>query len=171
VNGPRVAVVPEPAIVIAAPLAGAGWVAFNAFSAYDHRRDYVTVDGRFVLAQRFDVDWMRLGPDGRLFHGDSKSNANYYGYGANVLAVADALALLGSSGNSDAPHLHFHIVDANSPMAAEGIPYELATFHQMGVLNDSKVPDAGEAWHPKTQTEPVPFRREFPIDNAVIAFP
>ena len=33
---------------------------------------------------------MRLGPDGRLFHGDAKSDDNFYGYGAEVLAVADA---------------------------------------------------------------------------------
>ena len=39
------------------------------------------------------------------------------------------LALLGSSGNSDAPHLHFHLIDSNSPMGAEGIPYEIRVLH------------------------------------------
>ena len=38
---------------------------------------------------RFAIDWVQLGPDGRLFHGDPNSNANLYGYGAEVLAVAD----------------------------------------------------------------------------------
>jgi hypothetical protein len=42
------------------------------------------------IAQRFAIDWMRLGPDARLFHGDAKSDDNFYGYGAEVLAVADA---------------------------------------------------------------------------------
>jgi hypothetical protein len=49
----------------------------------------VPVDGNVRIAQRFAIDWMPLGPDGRLFHGDSKSNANFYRYGAEVVAVAD----------------------------------------------------------------------------------
>ncbi len=237
VNGPIVAVVQEPAPVLNAPLRGSAWVAFNAFFAYDHRRAFVPIDGKLVIAQRFAIDWVRLGPDGRLFHGDSKSNANFYGYGAEVLAVADArvsdlrdgipdntgsnerserhitvdnavgnyvildlghghfavyahlqpgslrikigdnvragqvLALLGNSGNSDGPHLHFHLVSANSPMAAEGIPYELATLTELGVVDDSKALDTGEPWRPKSTTKPVVHRREFPTDATVLAFP
>ncbi|HEX4809586.1 MAG TPA: peptidoglycan DD-metalloendopeptidase family protein [Bryobacteraceae bacterium] len=237
VNAPIVAVVQEPAPVLSAPLRGSAWIAFNAFSAYDHRRAFQTVDGRLCIAQRFAIDWMRIGPDGRLFHGDSKSNANFYGYGAEVLAVADArvsdlrddlpdntgsnersnrhvtvdnavgnylildlgrghfavyahlqpgssrvklgdkvkagqvLALLGNSGNSDEPHLHFQLTDANAAMAAEGVPYELATFTQLGVVDDPGVLDSDEGWRPKTQTTPVVHRREFPIDNAVVTFP
>ena len=33
------------------------------------------------------------------------------------------LGLLGNSGNSDAPHLHFHIADGPSPFGSEGVPY------------------------------------------------
>jgi murein DD-endopeptidase MepM/ murein hydrolase activator NlpD len=180
---------------------------------------------------------MRLGPDGRLFHGDPKSNASFYDYGAEVLAVADGrisdlkdglpenagsneqstraitldnlvgnylifdlghgrfalyahlqprslqvklgdkvktdqvLARLGNSGNSDAPHLHFHLVDANSPVGAEGLPYELETFTQLGVIEGPEVQDTGKAWRPKTGEMPVVHRREFPVDNAVVTFP
>ena len=90
INGPVVAVVQEPTPVLHAPLPGTGWIAFNARGSYDHRRAFQPVDGRVRIAQRFAIDWMRLGPDGRLFHDDAKSNNNYYGYGAQVLAVADA---------------------------------------------------------------------------------
>jgi murein DD-endopeptidase len=237
-NGPVVAVIQEPAPVLRAPLGGSAWIAFNAFFTTTHRRALVPVDGKERIAQRFAIDWMRLGPDGRLFHGDPKSNANFYGYGAEVLAVADgrvsdlkdglpenagsneassrnitldnvtgnyvivdlghgrfavyahlqpgglkvklgekvkagqALALLGNSGNSDAPHLHFHLVDANSPLVAEGIAYEFDTFTQLGVVdNQEDVLDAGHAWQPKTKAAPVVHRREFPVDNAVVTFP
>ena len=33
------------------------------------------------------------------------------------------LGLVGNSGNSTEPHLHFHISDGNSPLGSEGVPY------------------------------------------------
>jgi len=90
INGTVVAVVRQPTPVLRAPVSGAGWIAFNALTSYDHRRALEAVDGRVKIAQRFAIDWARLGPDGRLFHGDAKSNENFYGYDAEVLAVADA---------------------------------------------------------------------------------
>jgi hypothetical protein len=90
INGPVVAVVRQPTPVLRAPLSGTAWIAFNALTSYDHRRALQAVDGRMRIAQRFAIDWMRLGPDRRLFHGDAKSDDNFYGYGAEVLAVADA---------------------------------------------------------------------------------
>jgi hypothetical protein len=237
VKGTTAAVVQEPARVLHPPFHGAGWVAFNALSNPDHRRSFVPVDGKVRIAQRFAIDWMRLGPDGRLFHNDSKSNANFYDYGAEVVAVADGrisdlkdglpqnvgsnepssraitleniagnylildigkgqfalyahlqpgslrvklgdqvkagevLALLGNSGNSDAPHLHLHLMDANSPLGSEGLPYELDTFTEQGVIEDPDMLDTGQAWRPKNDTAPVLHRQEFPVDNAVVNFP
>ena len=43
--------------------------------------------------------------------------------GAQV-KTGQVLALLGNSGNCDAPHLHFHLMDANSTLGGEGTPYE-----------------------------------------------
>jgi murein DD-endopeptidase len=238
VDGPVVAVVQDQAPVLRAPLRGSTWIAFNALSSVDHRRSMNAVDGRVRIPQRFAIDWMNLGPDGRLFRGDSKSNANFYDYGAEVLAVADGrvsdlkdglpdnvgstersnraitlenvfgnyvtldlgkghfalyahlqpgslrvklgdpvkagqvLALLGNSGNSDAPHLHFQLMDRNSGMAAEGIPYEFESFKELGSVDDqAAVLDAGQPWQPKTQATPVVHRREFPFDKAVVTFP
>ena len=44
------------------------------------------------------------------------------------------LALLGNSGNSDAPHLHFHVTDGNSPLGAEGLPYVIESFEMEDIL-------------------------------------
>ena len=85
--------------------------------------------------------------------------------------AGQVLAQLGNSGNSDAPHLHFHLMNGNSPLGAEGIPYEIDSFILEGVIdNGFDAVEKGEPWHP-TKNNPVIHRREFPIDNAVVTFP
>lgn len=43
-----------------------------------------------------------------------------------------ALALLGNSGNSSEPHLHFHLSDANHPLQSEGLPFVHDCYHSVG---------------------------------------
>jgi len=42
------------------------------------------------------------------------------------------LGLVGNSGNSTEPHLHFHVSDANSPLGSEGVPYSHASLDVVG---------------------------------------
>jgi len=42
------------------------------------------------------------------------------------------LGLVGNTGNSDAPHLHFHVMDGPSPLASNGVPYAIDAFEATG---------------------------------------
>ncbi|QYG92478.1 peptidoglycan DD-metalloendopeptidase family protein [Iamia sp. SCSIO 61187] len=44
------------------------------------------------------------------------------------VVVGDVVGRLGHSGNSTAPHLHFHLMDSPDPMRAHGIPCAFATY-------------------------------------------
>ena len=237
VEGAKVVIHHSAPLVIGPPLRGAGWVALSALSnTNSHRRTLVVVNGKARIAQRFATDWTRIGADGLAFRGDPAKNANWSPYGAEVLAVADAivvdvkdgipendptadkkavpitletvggnyiildlgkgyfafyahlqpksmrvkvgdkvrrgqvLALLGNSGQSDAPHLHFHITDGNSPLGAEGLPYVFESFEMQGILPSKKLL-VEEGWKTQPST-PVDKRRlEIPIENAIVRFP
>src|SRR5271168_1780452 len=58
--------------VLGPPLAGKGWVAFNGCCepGSAHRGTELPVNGQIHYAQRFAIDWLLLGADARLFHGD-----------------------------------------------------------------------------------------------------
>jgi hypothetical protein len=73
-----------------------------------------------------------------------------------------ALGLVGNSGNSTEPHLHFHISDANSPLASEGLPYVFESFEVQG---------KGWGWKASGKDAPVEKRRmEIPLQDSVVRF-
>jgi murein DD-endopeptidase len=224
VHGPTVLVRKEIA-TIGPPLRGGVWQAVNGPSNTSaHRRALIPVNGRAVIAQRFAIDWVRLGKDRETFTGDARDNRSYHAYGAEALAVADGvvtamkdgipqnvpgidshavaitmetiagnhvivdigqgryalyahlqpgslrvkvgdrvrrgqvLALVGNSGNTTEPHLHFHLTDASSPLGAEGIPYAFESFGSRG----------GEL----RSSDPVEKRQnDLPAQDELVTFP
>lgn len=76
---------------LAPPLRGGPWVAIYAPQwPRGHRRVFYTLNGRARLPGRHAIDWVRVDADGRIAKGDADIAANSLGYGADVLAVADA---------------------------------------------------------------------------------
>ncbi|HWZ53545.1 MAG TPA: hypothetical protein VNV84_02255, partial [Candidatus Acidoferrales bacterium] len=68
----------------------------------------------------------------------------------------------GNSGNSSEPHLHFHICNANSELACEGLPYALTSYELQG---------KGEGWKPsEAHPAPVKHEMELPTEDEVIRF-
>lgn len=93
----------------------------------------------------------------------------------DVLRRGDAIGLVGNSGNSSAPHLHFHVMDGPSPLGASGLPYVLESFTVTGGYPSTEVFDAVE-----NTTEPLPVTtlptpqqhtRALPLDLSVVTLP
>lgn len=85
--------------------------------------------------------------------------------------TGQTLGLLGDTGNSDAPHLHFHVMDGPSPLNANGLPFVFTRFRSRGVLAPGGV-DAmmqGEAVKidPRLAGE---HRNELPLNDQVVDF-
>lgn len=73
------------------------------------------------------------------------------------------LGLVGNSGNSTEPHLHFHLSDGNSPLGSEGVPYQHASFDLVGVCRGF-----GGAC---SRTAPRAVRSAMPLANMLVRFP
>ncbi len=56
----------------------------------------------------------------------------------------DVIGMLGSSGNSSAPHLHFHVMDGPSILGSRGVPYVIDTFTVNGYCDEDKAEKAIE---------------------------
>ena len=64
------------------------------------------------------------------------------------------LGLVGNSGNSTEPHLHFHVSDGPLALQSEGLPYVLESFEVQTALN---------TWEPR--------QNELPLENTHVRFP
>lgn len=77
-------------VIIGPPLRGNNWLAGNGPSnTSGHRRAFFVADGNIYFPERYAIDFVQLGSDGKTFKGDAKNNASYHAYGADILAVAD----------------------------------------------------------------------------------
>lgn len=73
------------------------------------------------------------------------------------------VGLVGNSGNSTEPHLHFHIADAPTPLGSEGVPYEHDEHEVVGRCRGIGVGC--------TRTAPATRRHEIPLANTIVNFP
>lgn len=112
-----------------------------------------TVGGNHVI-----VD---IGNGRYAFYAHLKPGSPRVGVGQRVKR-GDVLGLVGNSGNSTEPHLHFHIADANSPLGSEGVPYRLQAFDIVGSCNLAT--GACAALGPRA------VRGAMPVENQVVRF-
>ena len=91
VDAGTLAVRNEQPVVLNPRLRGGPWIAlYDPRLIGGHRTAIYAVNGRARIPARFAIDWVKLDENGARAHGDESQVANWHGYGAEVLAVADA---------------------------------------------------------------------------------
>lgn len=78
------------------------------------------------------------------------------------------LGRVGATGQVGGTHLHFHVADTNSPLGAEGLPFALDGFEQVGSWATIDQAFSGERWQPAA---PRRFTAAMPSPNVVVRFP
>lgn len=93
----------------------------------------------------------------------------------DTVEVGQELGLIGSSGNSTTPHVHFHLQTVPTFFPSDGLPYEFAEFELLGRVTDRIWDDnlglqptgvlPFEEFEPSTRTD------ELPLDRDVVRVP
>ena len=101
------------------PLEGGPWVAvYDPGLQRGHRRVlFHNEPGTGHIPARFAIDWVRIDREGRRARADGNIVSNHYGYGAAVLAVADARVVAARDGVAERQTL-VHV--AHGPDLASG---------------------------------------------------
>jgi hypothetical protein len=86
------------------------------------------------------------------------------------VAQGQVLALIGNSGNSLGPHLHFHVSDAVEPLGGEGLPFTLQSFELVGRLASLARLLGGSPWTPSPEQPARAVLAEMPLENMIVMF-
>jgi len=192
---------------ISPPLRGRHWIALNGPAGRSHHSGgLMPYRGRFLVPQRYAIDFIQIDERGEMHRGDEKNNISHYCYGAEALAVADGLVadtrdgipenvpgsakpavnltldtvtgnrvvldlgrgqfahyahlkpgslrvrkgdrvrrgqvlgLVGNSGGSTGPHLHFQVSRSAEILKGDGLPYVFDRFTRQGKSVRDEIP-------------------------------
>jgi Peptidase family M23 len=85
------------------------------------------------------------------------------------------IGLVGDTGNSIVPHLHFQVTDGPTSLASNGLPYEISEFEVTGKTPGTKAFDEAESnGTPLAVTPfnpPQSVKRSMPLDQLIVSFP
>ena len=80
------------------------------------------------------------------------------------------LGRLGNSGNSSAPHLHFHIMDGLSVLGSDGLPYVIDRFDLAGQIPGTRSDELDGDFGAFLFRQPLARGQQYPLDLAVVHF-
>jgi Peptidase family M23 len=83
------------------------------------------------------------------------------------------LGKLGNTGNTSAPHLHFHLMEGTSVLGSNGIPYQIDSFAIAGRVSTADFAAASGIegnWSKGLFPTPNPRHNQFPLDLDIVDF-
>ncbi len=91
------------------------------------------------------------------------------------VTAGQVIGLVGNSGNTVAPHLHFQVMSGPLSLAANGLPYEIDSFqitgHSPGTEAFDKAEADGTPLAVKPVSPPTHVTNALPLDQLIISFP
>jgi murein DD-endopeptidase MepM/ murein hydrolase activator NlpD len=86
------------------------------------------------------------------------------------------IARLGNTGNANASHLHFHVMNGPSVLGSSGIPYVLDSFQYQGQISPKQLAASddfltGAFFGPGRLATPQPRMDQLPSAWAIVNFP
>jgi murein DD-endopeptidase MepM/ murein hydrolase activator NlpD len=110
-----------------------------------------------------------IGDGNYAFYGHLQPNSITIRPGDRVRR-GQVIGRVGNSGNSTAPHLHFHVTDHPSVGQGEGVPFVLDRHRLLGRLEGTlEEMEAGARW--RSSAPPQERPRDLPENNVVVQFP
>ena len=88
----------------------------------------------------------------------------------------DQLGEVGNTGNSSAPHMHLHVMDGPSPLAADGLPYvfdsiTISAVDEAGTADFDKAEETGSPLRLTPRRPPATLHDVLPLDLSVVDWP
>ena len=125
------------------------------------------VDGNHIV--------LRIGKNAYAFYAHLLKGSLLVKVGDRV-HKGDVIARLGNTGNANASHLHFHIMNGPSVLGGSGIPYVIDSFGYQGQISAEQVAAAdnyltGDFFGPGRLPTPVPREEQLPMAWAIVDFP
>lgn len=84
------------------------------------------------------------------------------------VTTGQVIGLLGNSGNTTAPHLHFHLMNSPSPLTSNGLPYTFTSFRGNGVVTSDDPIFAGKRAHIDPTKLAGPHHGQLPLNAEVL---
>jgi hypothetical protein len=95
-------------------------------------------------------------------------------YTGEKVHLGQVIGLVGDTGNSIVPHLHFQVMDRPSSLASNGLPYEITHFEMTGKSPGTEAFDKAESDGTPLPVTPISPPKKvsgaMPLDQTIISF-